>query len=232
MESEKDNSSNPLVLVPQRPKGVSPLKRSNTTKDKVAHVNDSGAIPVEKKSFTKIHSARTLLKKVVIEEGDEIDAINANENGNDMRLPKSTIETSTSKEKQSSALSSSSSSSSSTDDDGTASSTHFPAVAHQQPKADATKGSRENSIERERDPQQPSKKITSLFGRGKSKRPDHMKLALWWRVDLLEKNTTEERLSIKLHRPHTARQQLGIDIYEARGIFKTLQIRTVEGLAL
>jgi hypothetical protein len=166
---------------------------------------NSGA---EARSFSR---ARTLLKKVASnggaspkEEGEEGKEEDLNENGNDLR--RKSIESSKPK-KETLSSSSSAAAAAASADDGTSST--LPIARQPRPS-----------------------NVTSLFGRGKSKRPDHMKLALWWRVDLLEKNTTEERLSIQLHRPHTARQQLGIDIYEARGIFKTLQIRTVEGLAL
>ena len=61
--------------------------------------------------------------------------------------------------------------------------------------------------------------------------PDHLKLAQFWRTDLIEAQTQEEILKVEMLRPRTSRQQLDIDIYSAQGLYKNCQVRTIEGLA-
>jgi len=61
--------------------------------------------------------------------------------------------------------------------------------------------------------------------------PSHLKIATFWRNDLLEKATKEEMLNVTLPKARTARQKLGIDVYTARGLYKVLKVRTIESLA-
>ncbi|GMH52795.1 hypothetical protein TL16_g01308 [Triparma laevis f. inornata] len=61
--------------------------------------------------------------------------------------------------------------------------------------------------------------------------PEHLKLAQFWRTDLLEAQTREEQLKVEMLRPRTSRQLLNIDIYSAHGLYKNCQVRTIEGLA-
>ncbi len=80
-------------------------------------------------------------------------------------------------------------------------------------------------------PTEKDRKQTPPWRKKRSNLPQHMKLAIFWRCDLLEPMTREETLNITFLRPRTARQQLKIDIYAARGLFKLLQTRTIELLA-
>ena len=57
--------------------------------------------------------------------------------------------------------------------------------------------------------------------------PSHLKIATFWRNDLLEKATKEEMLNVTLPKARTARQKLGIDVYTARGLYKVLKVRTI-----
>ena len=80
-------------------------------------------------------------------------------------------------------------------------------------------------------PTEAERNATPPWRKKRANMPPHLKLAMFWRCDLLEPSTTEEILNITFCRPTTARQHLKIDIYAARGLFKCFQIRTIESLA-
>jgi hypothetical protein len=72
---------------------------------------------------------------------------------------------------------------------------------------------------------------TPPWRKKRSNLPLHLKLATFWRCDLIEPSTREEILEVNFLRPRTARQQLKIDIYAARGLYKCFGTRTIESLA-
>jgi len=72
--------------------------------------------------------------------------------------------------------------------------------------------------------------IVPPWRRKRAHLPAHLKVAGFWRCDLLENCRKEEKLGVSLPRPMTARQLLGIDIYTARGLWKVFRVRTIEGL--
>ena len=67
------------------------------------------------------------------------------------------------------------------------------------------------------------KKIKQLLVRGES-------LEEFWWESLTSKICTEEMLDIKPLKPITARHALGIDVYEAKGLYNRLKLRTVGDL--